>query len=308
MSKTQYAQTTSTEDRNAHLNSVKTDFIKDMTASELEAYQKCKENNQEKLDALYSELYLFLSGYTHNSGIFINNFFRKRIFELYTADKFGDFDFDASGVMPNFYDNLEFSKDMVENIEKLKKNRIAYYPITVDYIKALKALYDGLYYAPRMECDTVLYRGCSTIERNGMSGIVSVTTDYSIAKQFSRGTLLKINVPEGTKCLDVKSIIKKEQQKGNIKNEILLPPCDYEIISKRVVEKVNEPNNRLDTTTVLEIKVIKQLDLLEEFLKVMEDPVQKYKEDVLRFQNDEYDKSLSLLKEYVLQSRGKCVY
>jgi hypothetical protein len=40
----------------------------------------------------------------------------------------------------------------------------------------------------------------------------------------------------------------------------------------------------------------------------MEDPVQKYKEDVLRFQNDEYDKSLSLLKEYVLQSRGKCVY
>lgn len=191
---------------------------------------------------------------------------------------------------------------MVNYLEKLEKFGIAYFPINVGFIKKLKIFSDALNYAPRIECSTTLYRGCSTIERNGVNGIVSTTTSYEIAKQFSRGTLLEINVPEGTKCLNVKSIRQKDQRRKDKENEILLPPCKYEIVSKKVVKKHQEPNNMHDTTTLLEINV-EPLDLLTEFLKVMESPIQEYIDKVMYAQKDDYEEALMLLKNFIKNSK-----
>lgn len=292
---------TSTQDWKSKLNSIKLDMLENMSEQEKKAYQRKQQNiviNQKKLNALKPELYAFLAGYKQNSGIFVNNFFRKRGFKLYEEDKFHSFDFDISGIIPNIFDDPVFSMYMVDYLRKLEEFGIAYFPITAGFIRKLKVFSDALDYAPRIECSTTLYRGCSTIERNGVNGIVSTTTNYEIAKQFSRGTLLEIHVPEGTKCLNVKSIRQKDQRRKDKENEILLPPCNYEIISKKVVKKHHEPNNIHNNTTILEINV-KPLDLLTEFLKVMENPVQEYIDKVMYEQKDNYEEALMLLKDFI---------
>lgn len=298
------SQKSATQDWKAKLDSIKSDMMENMPEQEKKAYQKEQQNiviNRQKLNALKPELYAFLAGYKHNSGIFVNNFFRKRNFKLYEEDKFHDFDFDISGIFPNIFDDPSFSTYMVHYLGQLEKNGIAYFPINVGFIRKLKVFSDALDYAPRIECSTTLYRGCTTIERNGVNGIVSTTTSYEIAKQFSRGTLLKIHVPEGTKCLNIKSIRQKDQRRKDKENEILLPPCNYEIISKKVVEKHNEPNNIHNNTTILEINV-KPLDLLTEFLRTMENPVQEYIDKVLYAQKDDYEEALLLLKDFIRHS------
>lgn len=296
---------TSTKDWKSQLVSIKKDMIESMPEQEKKAYQREQHNmviNQQKLNAIKPELYAFLAGYKHNSGIFINNFFRKRGFKLYEEDKFHSFDFDISGIIPNIFDDPAFSMYMVNYLGKLEKFGIAYFPINVGFIRKLKVFSDALDYASRIECSTTLYRGCSTIERNGVNGIVSTTTSYEVAKQFSRGTLLEIHVPEGTKCLNVKAIRQKNQRRKDKENEILLPPCNYEIVSKKVVAKHHEPNNMHNNTTILEISV-KPLDLLTEFLKVMENPIQEYVDKVMYAQKDNYEEALMLLKDFIEDSK-----
>lgn len=299
--KFQKSRQNSNQDWKTQLSAIKSDMIENMSEKEKAAYQreqKDKAIRRKKLNQLKPELYEFLSGYKHNSGIFINNFFRRRTFKLYEEDKFHGFEFDVSGIIPNIFDNSVFSLQMVRYLGTLEENGVAFFPINVSTIKKLKVFSDALDYAPRIEFPTTLYRGCSTIDRNGVNGIVSTTTNIEVAKQFSRGTILIIHVPAGTKCLDVKSIRPKEQQKKDKENEILLPPCKYEIISKKVVKKQHEPNNMSGTTTILEINV-EPLDLLTEFLKVMESPVQEYIDMVMYAQKDDYEEGMLLLKSYI---------
>ena len=60
-----------------------------------------------------------------------------------------------------------------------------------------------------------------------VNGIVSTTSDYKIAEQFSRGTILKIHVPKGTKYIDVASIRPENSQykrkRIELEKEFLLP-------------------------------------------------------------------------------------
>ena len=290
-----------TQDWKSALAGIRADMIRNLPEEEKKAYQLEQQQaaiNRKRLNDLKPELYSFLAGYKQNSGIFVNNFFRKRSFALYEEDKFHCFDFDVSGILPNVFDDFAFSMEMVGYLRRLEEFEVAYFPIDTGFIRKLKVFSDALDYAPRIEAPTILYRGCSTIERNGVNGIVSTTTNYDIAKQFSRGTLLEIHVPEDTKCLDVKSIRPKEQRKKDKENEILLPPCDYTVVSERVVKKQREPNNMHSTTTILEINV-QPLDLLEEFLKVMESPIQEYRDKVMYAQRDNYEEALMLLKDYI---------
>ena len=145
--------TRSKQDWRSQLNSIKSEMIGNMTETERKAYQMEQRKNainRKKLDAIKPELYTFLAGYKHNSGIFVNNFFRKRTFKLYEEDKFYDFDFDISGIIPNIFDDPAFSMIMVNYLRKLEESGIAYFPVNVDFIRYLKAFSDALNYAPRM--------------------------------------------------------------------------------------------------------------------------------------------------------------
>lgn len=64
------------------------------------------------------------------------------------------------------------------------------------------------------------------------------------------------------------------------------------------MEKYHEPNNMNTNTTILEINV-KPLDVLEEFLKIMENPIQEYIDKVMYAQKENYEEALVLLKDFI---------
>lgn len=267
--------------------------------------EKERKNRIIELNKRRKLLYEFLAGYKQNSGIFINNFFRNRDYKTYCEDKFHEFSFDVSGIMPNVFDDLGFSFSMVSYLDKLEDAHLAYYPISRDYIERLINFAEVLDILEPLQEDTILYRGCSTLERNGVNGIVSTTTDKRIAEQFSRGTILTMIVPKGTKCLRVKSIRPKEQRKKDHENEILLPPCSYEILSEEQTKPSREPNNHTGKTHLIKLKV-KQLDILEEFLKMADNPPNEYI-PISFSQGNEYLYAVERLRHYIdtrNQNRG----
>lgn len=293
-------------DWRAQLGQLKQELEDAMTPEEKEAKRReeiAKRNRLYEFNKRRTVLYQFLAGYKQNSGIFVNNFFRNRDFKLYCEDKFHGFDFDVSGIMPNVFDNMDFSMKMVQYLGNLDKEEIAYHPLTESFVEHLIVFSECLDLLEPLEEDLIVYRGCSTIERNGVNGIVSTTTDRHIAEQFSRGTLLTMLVPKGTKNLKVRSIRPKKQQKDDIENEILLPPCNYKIISDKEVKKGREPNNRQLTTRLLEIEV-QPLDLLEEFVQRMENPPEEYL-PFKEYQGESYNDSLMLIKTHIAKRSRK---
>lgn len=288
-------------DWKSQLGQIKKQMIDEMPPEEkrrLEEMRKEKQRRQAEFNRMKSSIYYFLSGYKQNSGIFVNNFLRNRDYETYCKDKFHDFEFDISGMMPNLFDNEVLSWNMVSYLGKLEKMHCAYFPIDVDFIRVLISFYEALMLAPRTEMETILYRGCSTIERNGVDGVVSTSTDYKIAEQFSRGTILTIHVPAGVPCIDVRSIRPREQQRKDKENEIILPPCDYEILSEKTVKKsYHELNNFTGVTRHLEIAV-QPRDLLDDFLKMMENLPEEYKQ-IAEVQGDNFLEAKMMLSEYI---------
>ena len=289
-----------TNDWKKELSAIKNDMHSKMTPQEIEQEKKELKRKEYERREFYKRvpgLYEFLAGYKHNSGILINNFFRKRDFNTYLKDKFGNFDFDVTGIFPpNYFDNLPLSMSMVRYLAGLEERNIAYYPINPTFMRSIINLAEAFDFAPPLEEDTILYRGCTTLERNGVEGIVSTTTDFKIAEQFSRGTILTIHVPAGTRCINIKSIRPKEQRKKDYENEILLLPCSYEIIKEKEVVKGREPNNLTGRTKKIEIKV-KSLDLLEEFYDIMKNPPEEYEFVHLNQESCSYEEALMMLEE-----------
>ncbi len=301
-----------TGDWKSQLGQLKNELAAAMTPEEKQQ-QKLEEDEKTnriiKWNQIKSRVYEFLAGYKHNSGIFVNNFFRNRSYELYCEDKFHDFDFDVTGIMPaNLFDDMAMSMQMVQYLSKMEEIHNAYFPINASFIERLIALAEALDTLEPLQEDLLLYRGCSTIERNGVNGIVSTTTDKKITEQFSRGTILTINVPRGTKCLNVRSIRPKKQQRDDFENEVLLPPCNYEIISSQVQNNsYGQPNNHNNKTLLLEIAV-QPLDLLEEFLKRLENPPKEYV-PVYQIQGRQYDEAVAILKNYITRrNKNNCQY
>ena len=264
----------------------------------LEQEERNNRYRQEEINKRKNMLYQFLAGYKQNSGIFINNFFRNRDYETYCEDKFDSFTFDFQGqVLPNLFDDFNFSMTMVRYLSELEKEHVAYFPVDVEYIKQLINFAEVMDLSEPLEEDTVFYRGCTNIDRNGVNGLVSVTTDFKIAEQFSRGTILTVTVPKGTRLLNVNAIRPKKQRRKDLEQEFLLPPCDYEITFSKEYEKGNEPNNMKNYTLFLDLK-LKPLDLLEEFLHSMQNPPGEYL-PLQVAQNGEYEMAVSYLDNYI---------
>lgn len=290
-------------DWRAALNSFKEDIMTPEEKAEREKERELAPIRIQEFNKRRKLLYEFLAGYKQNSGIFVNNFFRDRDYKTYCEDKFHGFEFDVTGLFPpNLFDDISFSFAMVHYLRQLEEKRLAYYPITSDYIQRLINFSEVLDVLKPLENDIIVYRGCSTLERNGVNGIVSTTVDERIAEQFSRGTILKIHVPKGTKYIDICSIRPKEQRRKDKEKEFLLPPCEYQILSDEVLDYITGLNNDTGQTRYIEMTVT-PLDLLTEFLKMLENPPREY--DVIRnAQHGEYEKAVQMLKTY-LENRNR---
>lgn len=302
------------------------DAIAQQMATEDPTYRKQKEERQKRINKNWRQLmelrqllYEFMRGYKINSGIFINNFLSGRNFTEYWEDCWDIFTIQVFAQKNTFsfgdslYDRAA-EHQMSLFLHGLEKQQIAYHPIDCNYIRRLKVLDDAFKLHPPVEgIDTVLFRGCTSMERNGLNVIVSTTTDKQIALQFSRGTLLKIHIDEADEIPQI-NMAKIRPKKGNyhqkdFEKEILLPPCaldDYEIISTKVVPKGsmgNEPNNVKSTTTVIEVRIKRTRNILERFLESMNNPPKEYMEMVYPAQRDDFDEAKMLLTDII---GGRC--
>ncbi len=254
---------------------------------------------QDENTKLYlSFVYKFLAGYKHNSGIYINNLLRKRSFKQYVEAIFDSFTMDLFGsVMPNVFDDPGLSFTLVRKLRDLSERKIAYFPFDYGMAQQMIAL-DALWRVlPKTDHPMTVYRGCNGIAKNGLNGIVSTTTDIRIARQFSRGTVLCIHLPEGMPYLDINSV-RPDQEKGrDLENEIIIPPCEYKILSKKTVEKRDEPNNHYNNTFLIDVEVTHPLDLLEEVLAVLENPPEEYKQHIASKFPEMHEFAIDFLKK-----------
>ena len=203
----------------------------------------------------------FLYGFKYSSDIWYNNFFRKR--------KTESFDY---WELHGYRQELCYKRDVWDD----KRDQvIVHCPINKYTVDELINLAIMIELSPPLEKDTTFYRGCVDIDENGVNGIVSVTSDKRIAEKFSKGALLSIIVPKGTRILDVSSFLSEEERCKEFDKTFILPPCNYVVLSESEKEKGNEPNNSHKTTKHLTIEVT-PLDLLEEFMKVLNDPPENY--------------------------------
>ena len=81
-----------------------------------------------------------------------------------------------------------------------------------------------------------------------------------------------------------------------------MPPCKYQILSEKEIKSEREPNNHTGTTKLIELSV-EPLDLLGEFLKVMENPPAEYNY-IRSIQGSIYEEALYKLKNYI-ENRNK---
>ena len=257
------------------------------------------------MDFLVSFVYDFMAGYKHNSGIYINNLLRGRNFQEYVEAIFDAFTMDFMGTgMPNDFGDFARSFILIRRLSELNDQKVAYYPFDFEMARQIIAL-DSIWRAlPKTDRPITLYRGCNSIEKNGLNGIVSTTTDIRIARQFSRGTVICAHLPAGFPFIDVNSLRQYHVKGKDKENEVIIPPCDYRITSKQIVEKRNEPNNIYSNNTLLiDVKVIKPLDLLEETLEVLKNPPEEYYQHYVATEPEMHEYAIHYIEE-AIRRRG----
>ena len=304
-------KTISGRDIKSQLALFKRELISSQTPEERACYeaeiQDKKRREEIKRENLVC-LCRLLAAYKQNSGIYINNFFRGRDFKTYLEDKWDIFDEDACPFPDlatyNVFGDEAYSWQMVGALRKCEESGLAYYPINKSFVTYLTSFYEYLNASEPLEKDTVFYRGCTNLERNGVNGIVSVTSNYRVAEQFSRGTILTITVPAGTRLIDISEVRRRVgcKSKKDFENEYLLPPCDYEITSIREGKKGREPNNFTGSTKFIELTV-KPLDLLDEFLEAMESPPQEY-DKIMNLYSKDYTYAIEYLRFYIADRKS----
>lgn len=261
--------------------------------------------HNDRVDFLIKFVYEFMAGYKHNSGIYINNLLRGRNYDDYVEAIFDSFTMDFfGGGMANDFGDIALSFTVVRRLGDLDKQKIAYYPFDYEMARQIIAL-DSLWRTlPKTDHPVTVYRGCNSIEKNGLNGVVSTTTDIRIARQFSRGTVICIHLPAGFPYLDVNSLRKYKAKGKDRENEIIIPPCSYRITSKQVVEKKDEPNNILSNNTLLiDAKVTEPLDLLAETLKVLRNPPEEYQKHYVAKYPEMHEYAMWYIEE-AIRKRG----
>lgn len=186
----------------------------------------------------------FLTKYIEDSAYFVNRF--------------------MVGYNKNKLRRLYYSYGMdKEQVEKVVLEQKSYQKIDREFVWNLYLFYEAMEKQIPTEKDMVVYRGCDTLEDHAMDGINATSRSRKIAENFNYGTLLKINVPAGSKVIVCSEFVE------DLEEQIVLPPCDYTI--------VNEHNEMTDgrDTRVVEIN-IKPRDILTDFSLAMHRPTQDY--------------------------------
>ncbi len=214
--------------------------------------------------------YEFMMAYKHNSAFLINNFLRGHSYTQYRNGEAHSFDLFTGNVDLNQWGNQFLYLNIIEYI--FENEKMGYWGINDDYIYMVYNFANCMSDQPPLRDEITVYRGCNSLEIDGLNGIVSTSKDEEIAKQFNRGTLLKIKLPKGMKFIDVDKV--RPRKSDDLEKEVILPPCDYKIINDKVI-KIKGPNNPSGETRVIEVEVTPK-DLLHEFANSLLNPPDDY--------------------------------
>lgn len=186
----------------------------------------------------------FLTEYIKDSAFFVNRFMAG-----YTKDKLRA----SAAVFGQSYKQIE---DFIRSTK-------SYHPITPQFIYDLYLFYEAMDSQVPTDKDMVVYRGCDTLEDHAMDGLSATSLSKTTAQNFNYGTLLEIHIPAGSKFIQCGEFVHDEEE------QIVLPPCDYDIIQERreVLRGVS--------TRIVEI-TIRPRDILKDFSFAMEKPTQDY--------------------------------
>ena len=197
--------------------------------------------------------------------------------------------------------NLFRGRNSFSRYERLFGGATMYCPIDRKYIEQLINISILMGLSEPLKEDTTFYRGCIDLETNGLSGLVTVTSDYQSAQKYSEGTILAITLPKGTRLLNIGAIMPEKDRTEAMDKEYLLPPCDIvETVKMTMVNKGKEPNNYRNTTQYIELSAT-PLDFLSEFYMAMEYLPSDYEAFLYMFRHNSSNhyNALNLLAKYL---------
>ena len=253
-------------------------------------------------------------GFQGGSASIINNFLHDTTDET-TKQKYSNFDINqVLGEMLNF--DIDQALDEMLNHDKSKifkfktqskvlTDPVLYFPITKDFIEDIIEI-DEVFRASKLwNSPITLYRGAPPVNKNALNGVVSTSLDQTVAMEFYKGALIKINLPKGSPYIKLEGI---GDPVFDNEKEVILPPCDFEITKTFTLPHADFPKEFPEYYKCYEVSVIPK-NLSECVLDRMKHPPKDYfdyftENDKLNFK--EAQRVLdSYVKEYVKNDKFK---
>lgn len=180
-----------------------------------------------------------------------------------------------------------------------------YSPMTKGWVKQIIEIDEAMRSSQKVNNKpTTVYRGTVDVDQIRMEGLISTSLDKRIAvSKFLQpgGCLLKINLPANSPAFTMHLVAGVRGGAYKAEQEIVLPPCEYEIEHIYEEDYTYEDSDGIvvtDKIKVAELKV-KPLNLAKEVLKAMKNLPEDFPE---AFRNDpefEFDESLKMLEDYI---------
>ena len=163
------------------------------------------------------------------------------------------------------------SSELLQSLYEKMNGEKTYAKITKTYIRSLVDYAQIFRVQKGLDAPMVVYRGCNSLEEDGMNGLVFTSESEKFANLMDRGTVLKIHLPKGTKVIKTQAIDSK------FGNEVIVPPSDYEIISDEIID-TNNPDNKSGKTRYVEL-VAKPREFLRDVSFALENMPEDYFKD-----------------------------
>lgn len=175
-----------------------------------------------------------------------------------------------------------------------------YPPISLGYVKDIIEIDEVFRASKAYSGPQTVYRGTVAEENLDLNCLVSTTTDFDVAGAFCKGSILKMELPAGFPRIDM-TAVSSYRPNGlygyySYENEILLPPCDFEVFERTRGSRGDLfPNLETDILTVR----LTPKNLAKTLLENIENLPKGYSQEFRANPKYEFEKAHALLKSYV---------
>lgn len=169
--------------------------------------------------------------------------------------------------------------------------------ITPNYIKSLIKIDEVLRASTSWnEEPLTVYRGASRLNGDSLRSLVSTSLEPDVAVSFYNGVFLKINLPAGFPHIKVFNV--SEHATFNSEKEVILPPCDFEIVDSYPLQHQRRSDKSQVNLNCYELKLTPK-NLAECLLERMNNPPEDYFDEFDERDREKFERAKIILKDYV---------